>query len=471
MNLTLESYINHINSGELKAVDVLNNYLNKSKDLNKENNAFVRFHEEYANEFIKNSDSTILKGAPIGVKDIFLTKGLVTSCCSKMLQNYISPYSSTCFLNLEKAGACMIGKTNMDEFAMGSSTENSFFGPTINPYGKNRIPGGSSGGSAAAVASDMCIASLGTDTGGSIRQPASMCGVVGFKPTYGRVSRYGIQAMASSLDQAGVFTKTVKDAAILTKYMSGKDKKDATSLDLDFSDSLDLALQKDNLKGYKIAVINQFFSEGLDQGVKKIILDKIEEIKDKGAEVEYIDFSILDYALSVYYIIMPAELSTNLSRFDGIRFGHQDETFKYDDIYSYYSSIRNEGFQDEAKRRIMIGTYVLSAGYYDAYYLRAQKVRKLIKEEYDKIFSKYDAIVGPVSPTPAWKIGEKINDPIKMYLSDIYTIPVNLAGLPAMSLPAGNIEKDGESLPVGLHIIANQLKEENIFSIASVLEK
>ena len=471
MKLTLKEYINKVETGELKPEEVVNHYLEKAKELNNKYFAFIRFHEDYISENLDKFKDRPLKAAPIGIKDIILTKWYITSCASKMLEDYIPPYSATCFKNLEEKGWLMIWKTNMDEFAMWSSTETSYFWNTINPWWTNRIPWWSSGGSAAAVAADMCIAALGTDTGWSIRQPASLCGVVGVKPTYGTVSRYGVQAMASSLDQVWVFTKNVEDAVILLDAISWYDENDATSVKRDDFKTWFDALNISDLKWFKIAVIKQFFEEGLDENVKEVILNAIEKLKSLWAEVEWIDFPIIKYALPVYYIVMPAEVSTNLARFDGIRFGYQEDTFDYDSIYEYYSKIRSKAFGDEVKRRIMLWTYVLSAWYYDAYYLRAQKVRRLIKEGFDKIFADYDVVVGPVSPSVAWKIGEKTDDPLKMYLSDIYTIPVNLAGLPGMSLPVGFAEDRGEKLPVGLHIIAGQFQEAKMFAVANALEK
>lgn len=470
MNLTLSEYIKGVEQGKYNPEEVVFNYLEKAKKINKELNAFIRFHEDYVNKNLKEFSNRKLKAAPIWIKDIILTKDYITSCASKMLEDYIPPYSATCFENLEKDWWLMIGKTNMDEFAMWSSTETSYFWPTKNPHWKDRVPGGSSGWSAAAVAADMCIAALGTDTWWSIRQPASLCWVVGVKPTYGTVSRYWVQAMASSLDQVWVFTKTVEDAIILLDSIAWYDDKDATSVKRDdikkWYDSLNL----ENLKWFKIAIPKQFFEDWLDENVKEVILNSIEILKSLWANVEWIDFPLLKYALAVYYIVMPAEVSTNLARFDWIRFGYQEDTFDYDNIYDYYASIRSKAFGEEVKRRIMIWTYVLSAGYYDAYYLRAQKVRKKLKTEFEKIFNDYDVIVWPVSPSVAWKLWEKTDDPLKMYLSDIYTIPVNLAGLPAMSLPVWFAQDLDEKLPVGLHIIAGQFKEYKMFAVASVLE-
>ncbi len=467
---TIKEYLNKVEEKQLTPEEVINQYLKTSEKENENIFSFVRFHEDYIKKNLESYQNLPLKAAPIWVKDNFLSYWYVSSCGSGMLEDYKSPYSATCLTNLENQGAMMIWKTNMDEFAMWSSTENSYFGITKNPYGTDRIPGWSSWGSAASVANNMCLAAIWTDTGGSIRQPASMCGVVWFKPTYWTISRYWIQAMASSLDQAWTFTKTVEDTVILSKAMAWKDKQDATSIKRNDLHKWDEALKGD-LKGFKIAVMNDFFSEWLDDQVKEIINQKIAQAKEKQAEVEYIDFPMFENALAVYYIVMPAELSTNLARFDGIRYGHQKHTFDFDSIYQYYNNIRKEGFGDETKRRIMVGTYVLSAGYYDAYYLRAQKVRKLLKREYDKIFKDYDAVIWPVSPTPAWKIWEKTDDPLKMYLSDVYTIPANLAGLPAMSLPAGYAEENGEKLPVGLHILSGQWQEDKIFQLAANLEE
>lgn len=471
MNLTLKEYLNKIQNWELKAEEVVNSYLNKAKQLNPNLNAYLRFHDDYIEKNISEFKNRPLKAAPIAIKDIILTKGYVSSCASKMLEDYVPPYSATCFQNLENAWWLMIGKANMDEFAMGWSWEKSAFGPTKNPHGTNRVSGWSSSGSASAVAADLCIAALWTDTWWSIRQPASLCWVVWIKPTYGRVSRFGVQAMASSLDQVWVFTKTVEDSKILLQSISGHDDNDATSIKIDDYKKWDEALEVKDLKNFKIAVPKQYFEEGIDENVKKVILESIEKAKSLGAQVDWIDMPILKYALAVYYIVVPAEVSTNLSRFDGIRFGYQEDTFDYDKIYEYYASIRAKGFGDEAKRRIMIWTYVLSAWYYDAYYVRAQKVRKKIKMEFDRVFADYDLIVWPVSPTVAWKIWQIIDDPIKDYLADIYTISVNLAWLPGMSLPVGFAEDQWENMPVWLHIVSNQWNEDKIFAFANVMEK
>ncbi len=475
MNLTLKQYIEKINSWE-NPIDIINHYIEKAKK--DPYNAFVRLNEdpeeilknewiqENFEDFVKNSP---LKWAPIGVKDNYLTKWFVTSASSKMLENYKSPYSSTVYKNLVKAGGIMIWKTNMDEFAMWSSTETSYFWPTKNPANPDKVPGGSSGGSAAAVAADLCIAALWTDTWGSIRQPASLCGVVGFKPTYGTNSRYWIIAMASSLDQAWTFTKTVEDAVILSKYLACYDENDATSVKRNDIESWEKALEKKDIKELKIAVIEEFFEEWISEEVKEKILETVEKIKQLWAKVDFVKMPVLKYAIETYYIIMPAEVSTNLARFDGIKYGYWKNTFDFKNIYEYYESVRAEWFGEEAKRRILLWTYVLSAGAYEKFYWQAQKVRKLIKQWFDEIFKNYDLIIGPTSPTTAWNIWEKNEDPLAMYLADIYTVPVNLAWLPAMSLPVWNWKNT--NLPIGLHIIADQFKEEKIFHLANVLEK
>ena len=476
MNLTLKQYIEKIQNWE-KPSEIIKNYIEKAK--NDKFNAYVRINENteevLKNEWINFQDldeylsSTALKWAPIAVKDNFLTKWFITSASSKMLENYVSSYSSTVYKNMVKAWGVMIWKTNMDEFAMGSSTETSYFWPTKNPHDTNKIPGGSSGGSAAAVAADLAIAALWTDTGGSIRQPASLCWVVGFKPTYGTNSRYGIIAMASSLDQAGTFTKTVEDAVILSKYLAWYDENDATSIKREDIENWDKALEKKDLNWLKVALPKEFLGEWIQQSVKEKILEAVEKIKQLWATVEEVEMPLLKHALEAYYIIMPAEVSTNLARFDGIKYWYWENTFDFKNIYEYYASVRAKWFGKEAKRRILLWTYVLSAGAYEKYYGQAQKVRRLIKQEYDRIFKDYDLIIWPTSPTTAWDLWAKTEDPLAMYLADIYTVPVNLAWLPAMSLPIGNASDT--NLPVGLHIIADQFKEEKIFHLANVLEK
>lgn len=471
MNLTLKEYIRKVQIWELIPENVLNHYFQKAKEKNNDLFAYIRFHEDYANKNIHEFKYKSLKAAPIWIKDIILTQWYVSSCGSKMLEDFVSPYSATCFKNLENAGGLMIWKTNMDEFAMWWSSITSYFGKPKNPYWTNRVPWWSSWWSAAAVASDMCIAALGTDTWWSIRQPSSLCGVVWLKPTYGRVSRFGVQAMASSLDQVWPITKTVEDNLIVLKSISWYDSNDSNSIKIDDYKLMDEAMTIQNLKWFKIALPKQYFDEWLDPKVKEVILNSIEEAKKLGAQVDWIDFPLLKYSLAVYYIVMPAESSTNLARFDGVRFGYQENTFDYDSIYEYYAKVRAEWFGAEVKRRIVIWTYVLSAGYYDAYYLRAQRVRAKLKKEFNKIFEDYDLILGPVSPTVAWGLDDKADDPIANYLADIYTITINLVWLPAMSLPAGFAEDKWENMPVWLHIIANQRNEYKIYGFANLMEK
>ncbi|SEF84059.1 aspartyl/glutamyl-tRNA(Asn/Gln) amidotransferase subunit A [Caloramator fervidus] len=404
-----------------------------------------------------------LAGIPMGIKDNICMEGKKVTCASKMLENFVSPYDATVVERLKKNGAVILGRLNMDEFAMGSSTENSAFKKTRNPYDLERVPGGSSGGSAAAVAAGEVYYSLGSDTGGSIRQPASLCGVVGFKPTYGRVSRYGLVAFASSLDQIGPFTRDVEDAALVLNAICGKDDKDSTSKDVAVED-FTTYLNK-SLKGVKVGLPKEYFGEGIDDGVKKEIEKAIEVLKDLGAEVKQISLPMSQYALSVYYILASSEASSNLARFDGIRYGYRAKDFE--DIIDLYVKSRSQGFGSEVKRRIMLGTYALSSGYYDAYYKKALKVKTLIINEFKKAFEDVNLIVSPTSPSVAFKFGEKSSDPLKMYLSDICTVPVNIAGLPAVSVPVGF----SDNLPVGLQIIGNYFKEGEIISLAHGIEK
>lgn len=469
MNLTLKHYIDWINDGSLNAKDIINKYINKAKEQNSQTFSFVRFHEEYINSHIDDLITKPLHGAPIGLKDIILTKGYISSCGSKMLEHFISPYSATCFETLEKNGGLMIGKTNMDEFAMGSSTETSYFGKTINPHGTNRVPGGSSGGSAAAVAADLCIAALGTDTGGSVRQPASFCGIVGLKPTYGRVSRYGVQSMASSLDQVGVMTKTVEDAEILLKFISWYDTHDAQSCPE--ADTWQQPVYKNDVKKPKLALPKEALGEGLDPRIKTRFLEMIENLKGLWWEINEIDLPIMGYAVPMYYTLMPAEVSTNLARFDGIRFWLQDDTTKYKDISEYYTHVRSEGFGEEVKRRILLGTFVLSSANYEGYYLKAQQAREQLKADFSKIFEQYDAIITPTTPTLPGKIGEKISDPLTMYLEDMYTIPANMAGIPAMTIPGGMIEDRGDMLPMGIQLMTDKWQEEKLLELGKMIEK
>jgi len=406
----------------------------------------------------------LFSGIPITIKDNICTEGLNTECCSKILENFRPPYDAMVINKLKTAGCSIFPlKANMDEFAFGSSTENSYFGPTHNPWNLECVPGGSSGGSAAAVASDEAIWSLGSDTGGSIRQPASFCGVVGLKPTYGRVSRFGLIAFASSLDQIGPITKDVEDAAILTRIISGYDPHDSTSVNQDVPDYTN-SLGKD-IKGIKIGIPKEYFIDGMDTQVKCVIQEAIDKLKSLGAIANEVTLPHTKYAVPVYYIIATAEASSNLARFDGVQYGYRA---KSDNLIEMYKKTRAEGFGEEAKRRIILGTFALSHGYYDAYYLRALKVRTLIKNDFDAVFNDFDCIVAPTSPTPAFKIGERAADPLRMYLSDIYTISVNLAGIPAISIPCG-FTKNG--LPVGLQIMAKPFNEEMLFRLAHAFEQ
>ena len=405
-----------------------------------------------------------LAGVPVAIKDNMCTEGMLTTCSSKILGNFKPTFSAQAVLNLEEAGAVIIGKTNMDEFAMGSTTETSAFGVTKNPHDTAHVPGGSSGGSAAAVAAGEAYFALGSDTGGSIRQPASFCGVVGMKPTYGTVSRYGLIAYASSLDQIGPLTKNVADCAAVLEVLASHDVKDSTSTkrdDTDFTSAL-----VEDVKGMKIGIPRDYFSEGLDPQVKAAVLAAADVLKQKGAIVEEFDLSLVEYAIPTYYTIAAAEASSNLERFDGIKYGYR--TSEYEGLHNMYKKSRSEGFGAEVKRRIMLGSFVLSSGYYDAYYLKALKVKALIKKAFDEAFSKYDMILGPVAPTTAPKLGESLADPLKMYLGDIYTISVNLAGLPGISVPCG---KDDKGLPIGLQLIGNCFEEKKLLQAAYTYEQ
>lgn len=405
-----------------------------------------------------------LAGVPVAIKDNMCTEGMLTTCSSKILGNFVPTFSSEAVLNLEKAGAIILGKTNMDEFAMGSTTETSAFGETKNPWNTEHVPGGSSGGSAAAVAANECFYALGSDTGGSIRQPAGYCGVVGMKPTYSTVSRYGLIAYGSSLDQIGPLCKDVKDCATILEIISSHDIKDSTSVkrdDTDFTSAL-----VDDVKGMKIGIPRDYFGEGLDAEVKDSVLKAAKVLEEKGAVIEEFDLSLVEYAIPAYYTIAAAEASSNLERFDGIKYGYRTEDFK--DLHNMYKKTRSEGFGAEVKRRIMLGSFVLSSGYYDAYYLKALRVKALIKKAFDEAFAKYDVILGPVAPTTAPKLGESLSDPIKMYLGDIYTISVNLAGLPGICLPCGT---DSKGLPIGLQLIGDCFKEKNIIQTAFAYEQ
>ncbi|HPP29352.1 MAG TPA: Asp-tRNA(Asn)/Glu-tRNA(Gln) amidotransferase subunit GatA, partial [bacterium] len=417
---------------------------------------------EIDRKIAKGGKPGILAGVPVAIKDNICVKGMPATCSSRILENFYPPYNATVIEKIRKEGAIIIGKTNMDEFAFGSSTENSAFGPTKNPLDTSRVPGGSSGGSAAAVSANLCFAALGSDTGGSIRQPAAFCGVVGFKPTYGRVSRYGLIAFASSLDQIGPITKDVRDAAIMMNVICGRDENDSTSVDITVPDYTEF-LNRD-VKGLRIGIPDEYFIEGIYEGVKNKILDIVRMLENSGIIVKKISLPHTEYGIAVYYIVATAEASSNLARFDGVKYGYRADN--YTDLYQMYVNTRGEGFGDEVKRRIILGTYVLSSGYYEAYYLKAQKVRALIKRDFTEAFKEVDVIITPTTPEIPFKFGEK-SDPLKMYLSDIFTVNVNLAGLPAISLPAGF----SSSLPVGLQIIAPHFREDKIIETASFIEE
>ena len=405
-----------------------------------------------------------LAGVPVAIKDNMCTEGLLTTCSSKILYNFVPTYTSEAVLNLEKAGAVIIGKTNMDEFAMGSTTETSAFGPTKNPWNTDHVPGGSSGGSCTAVAAEEVPYALGSDTGGSIRQPSSFCGVVGIKPTYGTVSRYGLIAYGSSLDQIGPVAKDVTDCATILEAIASYDPKDSTSVqreEYDFTSAL-----VDDVKGLRIGIPRDYFGEGLDEEVKTAVLGAAKALEEKGAIVEEFDLSLVEYAIPAYYVIASAEASSNLARFDGVKYGYRTE--EYEGLHNMYKKSRSEGFGPEVKRRIMLGSFVLSSGYYDAYYLKALRTKALIKQAFDKAFEKYDVILGPAAPTTAPKLGDSLSDPIKMYLGDIYTISVNLSGLPGLSMPCGI---DSKGLPIGVQMIGDCFKEKNIIRAAFAFEQ
>ena len=453
-----------LDNGEVSSVELTRSYLDRIKKYNEELNAYITVCEESAlaqakaaDEKRANNDSSPLLGVPLAHKDIFCTNGVTTTCGSRMLHNFIAPYDATVVQKFNDAGAVMLGKTNMDEFAMGSSNETSFFGPVRNPWDTNRVPGGSSGGSAAAVAADLCAMATGTDTGGSIRQPAAFCGITGFKPSYGRVSRWGMIAFASSLDQAGSLTKSAEDAALMTNVMAGLDKKDSTSIEKPVKDYA--ATLNDSLEGLKIGIPKQHFAEGLAVDVEKGIREALSEFEKLGASITEVDLPNNHLSVSAYYVVSPAEASANLSRYDGVRYGYR--CVNPVDLEDMYKRTRSEGFGDEVKRRILVGTYALSAGYYDAYYRKAQKIRRLIKNDFVETFKEVDVIIGPTSPHTAFKLGAK-TDPVTMYLEDIYTIAVNLAGLPAISIPAGI----ANGLPLGMQIVGRDFGEAQILNVA-----
>ena len=457
-----------LDKNEITVSEITNAYINRINEKEKDVQAFVTLTvdeaKSKAEQIDKNGRSTSNSGIPIGIKDNLCTKGVKTTCSSKMLENFIAPYDATVVEKLNDEGLISLGKLNMDEFAMGSSTENSSIKVTKNPWDLNKVPGGSSGGSAAAVAADLVPWALGSDTGGSIRQPASLCGVVGLKPTYGLVSRYGLVAFASSLDQVGPITKDVKDSALLLNIIAGHDEKDTTSSKkqkIDYTESL-----KNDVKGLKIGVPKELLGEGINKEVKEKLLEAIETYKSLGAIVEECSLDVANYSLATYYIISCAEASSNLGRFDGIRYGYR--TKEYNSLKELYTNSRAEGFGEEVKRRIILGTYVLSSGYYDAYYKKAQKVRTFVKREFDKIFKKYDVLLTPVSPTTAFEIGAKCENPLEMYLADICTVSVNIAGIPAISLPCG---VDSKKMPIGMQLIGNKFEEEKILNAAYTFEQ
>ncbi len=469
--LTLHDAGEKLRKHELSSQELTLAAFQRISDTDDKIHAYITLCRDAALEQAKQADELLKRGAntspllgiPIAVKDNFLTRGLRTTCASKILGDFIPPYDATAIKRIRDAGAVITGKTNLDEFAMGSSTENSAFFPTSNPWDRARVPGGSSGGSAAAVAADQCIAALGTDTGGSIRQPAAFCGAVGLKPTYGRVSRYGIIAFASSMDQVGPITKDVRDCALLLEAIAGHDPADSTSVNRSVPD-YDAALNGE-VKGLRVGVPKEFFAAGMQPSVDQAVRAAIRLLEKNGAVVEEISLPHTEYAVAVYYIVATAEASSNLARYDGMRFGHRAGG---KDLLETYMLSREEGFGPEVKRRIMLGTYALSAGYYDAYYLKAQRVRTLIKLDFDAAFQRCDVIVTPTAPTAAFKIGEKIEDPLQMYLSDIYTISVNLAGVPALSLPCGF---DGDGMPIGLQLIGKHFDEATVLRLAHAYEQ
>ncbi|MCI5597498.1 MAG: Asp-tRNA(Asn)/Glu-tRNA(Gln) amidotransferase subunit GatA [Lachnospiraceae bacterium] len=491
MSLTAVELGKKIKAGEISVKEAVKAAYKRIDALEPEINAFVTLDKENALKRAEEvqkliDDGTLdgpLAGVPVAIKDNMCTKGLLTTCSSKILDNFVPPYTSEAVLNLEKAGAIILGKTNMDEFAMGSTTETSYYGETKNPWNTNHVPGGSSGGSAAAVAAHECPYALGSDTGGSIRQPSSYCGVVGMKPTYGTVSRYGLIAYGSSLDQIGPIAKDVIDCAAILEAIASYDKKDSTSMDrriyappepekegsqenqkprgYDFMSAL-----VDDVKGMKIGIPRDYFGDGLDPEVKEAVLNAAKVLEEKGAIVEEFDLSLVEYAIPAYYVIASAEASSNLARFDGVKYGYRTEEFT--DLHNMYKKSRSEGFGPEVKRRIMLGSFVLSSGYYDAYYLKALRTKALIKKAFDTAFQEYDVLLGPAAPTTAPKLGDSLSDPIKMYLGDIYTVSVNLAGLPGISLPCG---RDKKGLPIGLQLIGDCFEEKKIIRAAYAFEQ
>ncbi len=472
LELTAVSMASKIKAGDITAMEATEAALLQIKKADTAINAFVTVTGEAAMDRAKQIQEQIeagiisgpLAGVPVAMKDNICTQGLLTTCSSRILENFLPTYSAEAVKNLEQAGAIIIGKTNMDEFAMGSTTETSYFGPTKNPWNLEHVPGGSSGGSCAAVAAEECFYALGSDTGGSIRQPSAFCGVTGLKPTYGTVSRYGLIAYGSSLDQIGPIGKDVTDCATILEAIASYDKKDSTSVkrqDYDFTTALD-----EDVKGLRIGIPTDYFGDGLEKEVKTAVWNVASELEKKGAIVEEFNLNLVDYAIPAYYIIASAEASSNLARFDGVKFGHRAQT--QGGLHSMYKKTRSEGFGPEVKRRIMLGSFVLSSGYYDAYYLKALKTKTMIKRAFDRAFEKYDVILAPVAPTTAPKLGESLVDSLKMYLGDIYTISANLAGLPGISIPCG---LDSQGLPIGAQLLGNCFQEKNIIRAAFSFER
>jgi len=468
--LTIRGARELLDSKQLSSVELTDAYLSRIEEIEGEVNSFVTVTSEvasqqavFADRLIALGEQGILTGIPMQLKDNFCTKGVLTTCSSRMLENFVPPYDSHVTERLKSLGAVMVGKGNLDEFAMGSSTENSAIKPTRNPWDLDRVPGGSSGGPAAAVAASQCTFSLGSDTGGSIRQPASFCGVVGMKPTYGLVSRYGLIAFASSLDQIGPLTTDVMDSALVLSQIAGYDRRDSTSINVkipDYSKSLE-----ESLDGFRIGVPREYFTEGIQPDVERSIRDAISILEGLGAKVSETSLPHSSFALAVYYIIAPSEASANLSRYDGVKYGHSDRDAET--MWEGLERTRQDGFGPEVKRRIMLGTYALSSGYYDAYYIKAQKVRTLIRAEFEEAFKEYDVLAMPTSPSTAFNLGDKTNDPLQMYLNDIFTIPANIAGIPAISVPGGFVD----GLPVGLQFMSGALQEQKLFQAAYAYEQ
>ena len=471
MGLTAVELGKKIKAKEISVTEATQAYLDQIEKVENDVHSYVTIDKEGALKRAEEvqkmiNDGTLLSplaGVPVAIKDNMCTKGMRTTCSSKILENFVPTFTSEAVLNLEKAGAVIIGKTNMDEFAMGSTTETSYYGVTRNPWNLGHVPGGSSGVSCAAVAAGECAYALGSDTGGSIRQPSSFCGVTGIKPTYGTVSRYGLIAYGSSLDQIGPIAKDVTDCATILETIASHDVKDSTSVEREYDFTSALA---DDVKGMKIGIPRDYFGDGLSADVKEQILNAVKILEEKGAVVEEFDLSLVKYAIPAYYIIADAEASSNLARFDGVKYGYRTE--EYEGLHNMYKKTRSEGFGAEVKRRIMLGSFVLSSGYYDAYYLKALRTKALIKQAFDKAFAKYDMIVAPAAPTTAPELGKSLSDPMKMYLSDIYTISVNLAGLPGISIPVG---KDSKGLPVGMQLIGDCFQEKKIIQAAYTFEQ